>query len=505
MRVTMVGVAVVTLAGCGRIAFEPLRDAGDAAAVDADLGPAFLHHAYVKASNPSPNDWFGYSVALSGDGATLVVGAINEDSAAAGVDGNQLDNTAGNSGAAYVFVRVGDAWTQQAYLKASNTDPADAFGAGVALSFDGSVLLVGAPDEDSAATGVDGNQLDNTVTDSGAVYVFERTGSAWAQTAYVKASNTGGNDGFGTYLAISGSGDRFAVGAPDEDSAATGIDGDSFNNARAASGAVYLFDRAGGTWANAAYVKASNTGAGDGFSVVALAADGSTLAVGAWMEDSAATGVNGDQANDSLMDAGATYVFSNLGGAWNQVAYLKASNAGSRDKLGTGTSLSADGGVLVVGALDQDTTAGVSGASYVFGTEAALWGERAFLKAANPRMGDLFGADSALSGDARVVVAGAVGEDGGTVGLDGDQDDMSAADSGACYVFVRDGTTWVQRRYVKATNTGAGDSFGFRVAVAGDGATFACSARYEDSNAAGIDGDPSNNSATDSGAVYIYY
>jgi hypothetical protein len=82
---------------------------------------------------------------------------------------------------------------------------------------------------------------------------------------------------------------------------------------------------------------------------------------------------------------------------------------------------------------------------------------------------------------------------------------MSAADSGACYVFVRDGTTWVQRRYVKATNTGAGDSFGFRVAVAGDGATFACSARYEDSNAAGIDGDPSNNSATDSGAVYIYY
>jgi hypothetical protein len=273
MRVTMVGVAVVTLAGCGRIAFEPLRDAGDAAAVDADLGPAFLHHAYVKASNPSPNDWFGYSVALSGDGATLVVGAINEDSAAAGVDGNQLDNTAGNSGAAYVFVRVGDAWTQQAYLKASNTDPADAFGAGVALSFDGSVLLVGAPDEDSAATGVDGNQLDNTVTDSGAVYVFERTGSAWAQTAYVKASNTGGNDGFGTYLAISGSGDRFAVGAPDEDSAATGIDGDSFNNARAASGAVYLFDRAGGTWANAAYVKASNTGAGDGFSVVALAAD----------------------------------------------------------------------------------------------------------------------------------------------------------------------------------------------------------------------------------------
>ena len=102
------------------------------------------------------------------------MGACNEDSAAAGVDGNQADNSATNSGSVYVFRRVGAAWLQEAYVKASNTGESDYFGSTVALSSDGSTLAVGALMEDSVAVGVGGNQADNSATNSGAMYVFKR-------------------------------------------------------------------------------------------------------------------------------------------------------------------------------------------------------------------------------------------------------------------------------------------------------------------------------------------
>ena len=87
---------------------------------------------------------------------------------------------------------------QQGYLKASNTDANDGFGYSLALA--GDTLVVGAPGEASA----DGNQTDNSAVDSGAVYVFTRTGSNWSQQAYVKASNTEANDGFGVSVALAG-------------------------------------------------------------------------------------------------------------------------------------------------------------------------------------------------------------------------------------------------------------------------------------------------------------
>jgi hypothetical protein len=204
--------------------------------------------AYIKASNTggaSGNDYygddFGYSVALSADGSTLAVGAYLEDSAATGIDGDQGDNSAGHAGAVYVFVWSGTAWSQQAYLKASNTDPADYFGASVALSADGSTLAVGAFIEDSAATGVDGTQSDNSAGWAGAVYVYTRSGTTWSQEAYVKASNTGADDHFGFSVALSGDGSTLAVGATGEDSTATGIGGDQTDNSANGAGAVYAY------------------------------------------------------------------------------------------------------------------------------------------------------------------------------------------------------------------------------------------------------------------------
>jgi hypothetical protein len=141
----------------------------------------------------------------------------------------------------YVFARTNNAWSQQAYVKASNTGFGDHFGWKVALSGDGNTLAVGAYWEDSAATGVGGDQANNTATDSGAVYVFRRTNDAWSQRGYVKASNTGAIDNFGAGIALSTDGSTLAVVGQSEDSAAVGIGGDQANNAASNAGAVYLY------------------------------------------------------------------------------------------------------------------------------------------------------------------------------------------------------------------------------------------------------------------------
>ena len=110
-------------------------------------------------------------MALSGD--WLAVTAWNEASVATGVDGVQTDNSRPGSGAAYLFVRDADGkWSQELYLKAMNADANDRFGVSSA-ALSRAMLIVGAPYEDSNAVGVDGDQSNNTVSASGAVYVFE--------------------------------------------------------------------------------------------------------------------------------------------------------------------------------------------------------------------------------------------------------------------------------------------------------------------------------------------
>ena len=191
-------------------------------------------------------------MAVSADGTTIVVGAPHESSAARGINGNQNDTSLYNSGAVYVFTRRGDSVTQQAYIKASNPGLSDMFGMTVALSADGNTLAVSAPWESSKATGVNGDQADDSAPQAGAVYVFTRTGATWSQQAYLKASNTGrvpvgdevgDGDEFGFSLALSADGNTLAAGAVSED----GVD-----DTQAQAGAVYVFTRTGSTWAQQA-------------------------------------------------------------------------------------------------------------------------------------------------------------------------------------------------------------------------------------------------------------
>jgi hypothetical protein len=470
--------------------------------IAANRGAGILQQAYVKASNTDANDLFGVSVALDGD--TLAVGAFGEGSAAAGVGGDETNNSRFEAGAVYVFVRSGTSWSQQAYLKASNTGDGDQFGLSVAV--DGDTLTVGAPFEDSAATGVGGDETNDSAGAAGAVYLFVRSGTSWSQQAYIKASNTDASDQFGRSVALDG--DTLAVGAIGEASGVTGVGGDETNNSASFAGAVYVFVRSGTSWSQQAYAKASNTDASDEFGR-SVALDGDTLAVGARQEDSGATGVGGDETNDSATRAGAVYVFVRNAASWSQQAYLKASNTDAED--GFGTSVALDGDTLAVVAVEEDSaatgvdgdqtnnSASFAGAVYVFVRSGTDWSQQAYVKASNTNTFDRFGFSVALDGDTLAV--GAPEEASAATGVNDDQTDNSATRAGAVYVFVRNAASWSQQAYLKASNTDAEDRFGTSVALDGD--TLAVGA-FEDSAVTEVNGDEANNSAPIAGAVYVF-
>jgi len=447
--------------------------------------------AYVKASNTETIDSFGFRIALSGDGTRMVVGAPNEDSAARVVNGNEDDNlnTASTAGAAYVFVHDGSVWRQEAYLKPSNLDVEDYFGVAVAISTNGDTIAVGANGEDGSGPGLNGNPADNNVTDTGAAYVFVRNGAFWTQQAYVKASNstTGADDRFGQSVALSSNGNTLAVGAYHEDSGA------------ALSGAVYVYTRGGGTeWDFQAYLKASNPGVEDGFGTsITLADDGSTLAVGAYGEDGAGNSVSG---------GGAVYVFTRTGTTWSEPLYLKAPTPQVGGYFGHAVELSGNGNILAIGAHGEDGGADNGrGAVYVVTRSGGTWGVPVRVTASNAESGDRFGVALALSGDGNTLAVCADGEDALAFGLSASPvGNDSATNSGAVYVFARSGTTWNQHTYVKASNTGADDAFGYRLSLSDDGRVLVTGTPYEDSNATGIDGNQGSNSAANSGAVYVF-
>jgi len=287
-------------------------DGAGAVYVFARINGNWQQQAYLKASNTDAEDSFGWALGLSADGNTLAVGAAYEGSSSTGVNGVQNNNWASRSGAVYLFERLNGSWSQTNYIKASNTDVGDSFGIRLSLSAEGNTLAVAAYNEDSAATGINGNQNDDTFSSAGAVYVFEKANGAWQQQAYVKSSNIENNDFFGISVDLSGNGNTMVVGAFFEDSTAIGIGGNEFDNALNSAGAAYVFVRNNGNWQQQAYLKASNTDTASsswfGFSS-SLSTDGETLAIGARSESNNAAGINGTQRGGLLLSSGAVYLY----------------------------------------------------------------------------------------------------------------------------------------------------------------------------------------------------
>jgi hypothetical protein len=211
-------------------------------------GTVWTQSGYLKGSRSQRNDALGYAVAMSDDGRTIAGGTAEESCLNSGINPSNCDIdtfpeslAAGSVGAVYIWVRRGDRWVEQAFIKASNPDLEDWFAVRLALSGDGNALLVGAPMEDSSAKGVNGRDDDDSTGDSGAAYLFTRNGTAWSQRAYLKASNAEEFDEFGSSVAISGDGRTMVVGARMESSGAKTVNGNENDNDAGQSGAAYLF------------------------------------------------------------------------------------------------------------------------------------------------------------------------------------------------------------------------------------------------------------------------
>lgn len=427
--------------------------------IDPIARQAYLKPDQVGGGNAG--DLFGASVAISGD--TVVIGAPGEDSSTAGVSSSP-DEAAPNSGAAYVFVRSGATWSQQAYLKASQVTAGDAFGSTVSIS--GNTLVVGSPKEDRNSLGIAGIE---SFIDSGAAYVFVRNGTNWSPQAYLKASDPKRENAFGTSVAISL--DTVVVGAP-------------------RASAAYVFKRSGVNWSadTKHIIKPVGVNAPALFGG-SVAIDDDSIIVGAIGESSVSTGVDSIPNYLNGFNQGAAYVFVRQEDDWVQQAYLKADTTSVHGDAFFGAAVAIQGNTAVVG-IPWRNVVGVanrSGGAFVFVRSGQTWTHQALLlpPTSELKFGTQVGTSVGISGDTLVL---------------GSLDD-SIDGSGAALVYVRKNAKWARKEVLKGQQPTAGDQYGAAVAIAGD--TVIVGAPGEDSSTLGIDTTP-NEGSVDSGAAEIF-
>ncbi len=292
----------------------PSRDdagmSSGAAYVFTRSGATWSQQAKLLADDSVAGDKLGSSVAIDGD--TALIGASY---------GGKGSNS--NKGAAYVFVRSDSSWTQQKKLLADNGLDDDWFGVAVALS--GNTALVGAYNHN--ATG----------NESGAAYVFVRSGSTWTLQQELNPGSDSASDHFGLSVAIDG--DTAIVGAPNDDDAADN------------SGAAHVFVRSGSTWTKQGKLTSPN-GQPDDRMGTSVALVGDVAIVSARYDD------------DMGEDAGAAYLFEREGASWSFQAKLSATDGTTLAYFGSAVALSADS--AIVGAMWDDAKGSGSGSAYAY-------------------------------------------------------------------------------------------------------------------------------------------
>ncbi len=326
-------------------------------------GSIWLQRTKLVSEDSKAGDLFGNAVDIDGD--TFLVGAPG------------VDDAAPEAGAAYIFVKAGDDWVQQAKLVADDLEIFDRFGSAVSLYGDTAVIGAYAKDEGG--------------TDTGAAYVFLRTGNTWQQQVKLTQPNPVPGDLFGFAVAVYA--DTVLIGAHQSDAA--GPD----------SGAAYLFERTGNTWTLDLQLLSNDIGIGDAFGYAVDLTEGAAI-IGAPKEDR------------DLNDLGAAYVFVQTREAWVQQAKLSALDADVGDEFGA--SVAIHEGTAVVGAWRDDHPLNDpqhddpnleldKGSAYAFLRDGLSWVETRRITAAGPARSDLFGASVAIRGAFAIV--GASGSD----------------------------------------------------------------------------------------------
>ncbi len=329
------------------VACSALLGSAAASAAQPSLGWAAVARLVGPADRGGGTD-FGNAVAVSSDGSTMVVGAQFAHSLA---------------GAAYVYKNLDGSWTRQAVLRAADTAADDQFGYSVAISGDGSTIAVGAP-----------GRHDYT----GVAYLFADDGSRWAQTSELSASDSVPNSSFGQAVAVSGSGSEVVVGESYEP--------------KAHGGAAFVYSDPGGSWKLVARLTDPNPEEGN-FSEVALSSDGSEIVV--------ATFVGGP------LGGGDAHAFTGHRRTWTADGTIEASDTSYYDGFGASLALSADGSRIAIGA-PQHHASNDLGAVYVFDHRGDGWDQIAEFAPTRP-LGEAqadFGWSVGMSADGSLVVGG---------------------------------------------------------------------------------------------------
>ena len=395
----------------------------------------------IVASDAAAGDQFGTGVAISSDGNYVIVGAPLED------------GTSTDMGAAYVYVRSGSTWTQQAKLVSSDLQETDYFGHSVSINSDGTYAIVGAYGEDTGASL------------AGAAYIFTRSGSTWTQQQKIQASDKQASDLFGVTVSISGDGNYAIAGAYVEDTGGS------------SAGSAYVFERSGSTWTQQQKIQASDAGFNKYFGYsVSLNSDGTYAAI--------------SSPRDNNDYTGSAYIFTRSGSTWTQQQKIQASDASSGWRLGYSIAISGDGAYVIVGSHYHDGVSYGLGAAYVFERSGSTWTQQSMLigEDSDRTAGDMLGWSVSINSDGTFAVVGAP--------RDRDNDVTPISNAGAVYVFERSGSTWTQRVKIQSSEIQAEDEYGSDVAISGDGKYAVVGAKFED----GGSGDPLQNA----GAAYIY-
>ena len=366
-------------------------DAGSVTVFTRAPDGSWAERAKLLAPDAAPFDNFGWSVALSGTGKTVLVGALEDD-------------TPGGAGAgsAYVFVRATDGtWTHQQQLLAPDGSENDYFGRAVALSASGDTALVGAWSDDTPEN-----------TEAGSAYLFRRDAAGlWSFEQQLFAPDASAFDNFGWSVALSAAGDVAVVGA---------LGDDTPGGFQAGSAYVYTRDF-DGVWTFESQLLAPDGLADDLFGAsAAVSAHGDVAVIGAWRDDTV-----------SGIDSGSAYVFTRApNGSWSYEQQLVASDGGPDDAFGYQVSLSETGRTAVVGAMLHDPSEGDdAGSVYVYVRDAdGVWSEQPRLIAPDAAPGDQLGRSVAVSATARLVVAGAWRDDA-----------IAGYDAGSVWAFDLDG------------------------------------------------------------------
>ena len=391
-----------------------------------------------NASDIAANSNFGEMVEISSDGNYAIVGSPRQDTG--GTD----------TGAVYIYVRSGSSWSQQVKLQSSDRTTNYRFGTDVSLSDDGTYAIIGANYGNSG---------------HGSAYIFIRSGTSWSQQAILTASDSVNGARYGESVSISSDGTYVIVGAPYDTPS-------SLSNA----GSSYVYIRSGTSWTQQAKLVTSDIQGGDtaGFHVT-ISGDGNYAMMGAHQEDTG--GYN----------AGAAYVFIRSGTSWSQQAKLVSSDLQASDAFGFGVSLSSDGTYAIIGAYASYSSADPwvdEGSAYIFIRSGTSWSQQAKLVATDGQAGDDFGWNVDISNDGSHAIVGAPEEDAG------------GTNAGAAYVFKRSGTSWSQVKKLQSSDLQAFDRYGRDVALSNDG-TFGIVGAYQERGGSG-------DSYSGGGAVYIY-